>query len=154
MKKKRPSEGKITNKRARFDYDLSDSLVVGIALNGRETKALRLGHGQLRGAYVTVKGDELFLTNATISSTNNIPLSEDESTQARKLLARRKEIDQLIVAKKQGSAIIPTEILTKGRFIKLRISLGKGKKNYDKRNTMKERDDARNSAREISRKTS
>lgn len=154
MKKKRPSEGKITNKRAKFDYNLSDSLVVGLVLNGRETKALRMGHGQLRGAYVTVKDAELYLINATISSTNNIPLSEEESTQARKILAKRKEIDALIASKKQGNSIIPTEILTRGRYIKLRIATGVGKKNYDKRNSMKERDDKRNSAREISRKVS
>src|SRR5262245_56534496 len=83
-KKKRPQQKLIKNRRARYDYELGDSLVVGIVLNGRETKALRLGHGQLHGSYVTVKGDELFLTNATISGTNGIPISDTEKTQARK----------------------------------------------------------------------
>jgi SsrA-binding protein len=150
--KKKPQEGKkITNKRARFDYELGDSYLVGIALNGREVKALRLGHGQLQGAYVTVKDDELFLINATIHGTNGVPIPEDEMTQARKLLAKRREIDTIIAAKKQGRTILPLEILTHGRFIKVRISLGKGKKLYDKRQTMKQRDDVRNTQKELRR---
>lgn len=150
-KKKSPSDKIIRNRRAKFDYELGDSFVVGIALNGRETKSLRLGHGQLQGAYVTVKEGELWLINASIHGTQGIPIEEDEVTQARKLLAKRREIDQIIAAKQQGKTIVPTEILTKGRFIKLRIALGKGKKDYDKRETMKRRDDSRNAQREMRR---
>ncbi len=149
MKKKHSTAGKVVNRRARFDYELGDSFVVGIALNGRETKNLRLGHGQLQGAYVTVKNNELWLVNATIHGTKGIPIEDSEVTQARKLLAKRKEIDQIIAAKQQGKTIVPTEILTKGRYIKLRIALGKGKKRYDKRQTMKKRDDNRSAQREI-----
>jgi SsrA-binding protein len=149
VKKKSPSEKVIRNRRAKFDYELGDNFVVGIVLNGRETKALRLGHGQLQGAYVTVKEGELYLINATIHGTKNIPIEEHEATQARKLLAKRKEISEIIAAKQQGRTIVPTEILTKGRFIKVRIALGKGKKHYDKRETMKRRDDSRNTAREL-----
>ena len=148
-KKKKIKSKVISNRRARHDYELSDSLIVGIALNGRETKALRLGHGQLRGAYVTVKGDELFLINAAINGTNGVPIEESEQTQARKLLAKRREIDTLIAAKQQGRTIVPTEILIGGRFIKLRISIGKGKKNYDKRQALKARDDSRRADAEI-----
>ena len=61
MTKKKKSSGSIKNKRARFDYELSDTLIVGIELSGSETKNLRLGHGQLRGSYVTIKDDELYL---------------------------------------------------------------------------------------------
>lgn len=144
MAKHKPNQPKkITNRRARHDYELGDSLVVGIELTGAETKALRMGHGQLRGAYVTVKQDEIFLINATISGTSGIPIEESEQTRARKLLAKRREIDSLIAAKHQGRTIVPLEILTGGRFIKLRISVGKGKKLYDKRQTLKARDDAK-----------
>jgi len=143
------STGKIQNRRARFDYNLGDSFVVGIVLNGRETKSLRMNHGQLRGAYVTVKNDELWLINASITGSRGVPIEDEEVTQARKLLAKRKEIDKIIAAKKQGMTIVPTEILTKGRYIKLRIALGTGKKHYDKRHAMKERDDSRNAQREI-----
>ena len=152
MAKKKSQEGKkIHNRRAKFDYVLSDSFVMGIVLNGRETKSLRLGHGQLQGAYVTVKNDELYLINASIHGTKGIPIEDTEVTQARKLLAKRKEIDQLIAAKQQGNTLIPTDILTQGRFIKVRVALGKGKKHHDKRQTIKKREDDRNAHREIKR---
>jgi SsrA-binding protein len=140
-KKKQAGKKAITNRRARFDYELEGSLVVGIALTGAETKALRRGHGQLRGAYVTLKGDELWLINATISGDNSIQIDEPDQTRARKLLAKRKEIDTLIATKQQGRTIVPLELLTGGRYVKLRIAAGKGKKNYDKRQTIKKRDE-------------
>lgn len=117
MAKKKANQPKsITNRRARYDYELGDSLVVGLELTGAETKALRLGHGQLRGAYVTVKNDELFLINAAISSSSGIPISESDQTRARRLLAKRREIKALIEAKQQSRTIVPLEILTQGRF--------------------------------------
>ncbi len=134
---------KISNRRARHDYELGDSLVVGLELTGAETKSLRMGHGHLRGAYVTVKGDELFLINATIAGTNGIPIDESEQTRARKVLAKRREINALIAAKQQGNTIVPLDILTGGRYVKLRISSGRGKKLYDKRQTLKARDEKR-----------
>jgi SsrA-binding protein len=114
-----------------------------IELTGAEVKNLRMGHGQLRGAYVTVKDGELFIINATINGTNGAPLDESQQTRTRKLLAKRREIDRLIEQKQQGKTIVPTEVLTGGRFIKVRIAIGKGKKLYDKRQTLKERDQSR-----------
>lgn len=144
MAKKKLTQAKtITNRRARFDYELGDSLVVGLQLSGAETKNLRMGHGQLRGAYVTVKDGELWLLNATINGTSGMPISESDQTRTRKLLAKRREIDRLIEAKQQGRTIVPLEILTQGRYIKLRIALGKGKKKYDKRETIKKRESDR-----------
>jgi len=144
MAKKKPNQAKlITNRRARFDYELGDSLVVGLALSGAETKSLRMGHGQLRGAYVTVKEGELWLINATINGTSGIPIEESDQTRARKLLAKKREIAALIEAKQQGRTIVPLEMLTQGRYIKLRIAIGKGKKRYDKRETIKKREESR-----------
>lgn len=142
-KKKQNLTKQITNRRARHDYELGDSLVAGIELTGAETKALRMGHGQLRGAYVTVKDGEILLINATISGTNGIPISESDQTRARKLLAKRKQIDALIASKQQGQTIVPLEIITRGRYIKVRISVGRGKKLYDKRQTLKKREETR-----------
>ena len=133
----------IQNRQARHDYELGDSLVVGIALTGAETKALRMGHGQLRGAYVTVKDNELYLLNGTIHGTSGVPIDEATQTRTRKLLAKHREIEALIEAKTQGRTIVPLEILTRGRYIKLRIAVGKGKKLYDKRQTLKKRDETR-----------
>jgi len=145
MKKKHPSHQtkQIVNRRARHDYELGDSLVVGIALTGAETKSLRLGHGQLRGAYVMARDNELWLVNAAINGTNGIPITDTDQTRNRRLLAKRREIDALVEAKQQGRTIVPLEMLTGGRYIKLRIAIGRGKKNYDKRQTLKKRDEQR-----------
>lgn len=150
MKKSRQNQPKqIKNRRAKFDYELSDGFVVGIQLTGAETKALRMGHGQLRGAFVTVKNGELWLTNATISSSSGVLISETDQTRSRKLLAKRKEINHLIEAKNQGQTIVPTDILTQGRYIKLKIAVGRGKKKYDKRETIKKRDQSRAAMRNL-----
>lgn len=141
MAKKKPNQPKsIQNRKARHDYSIEDSLIVGIQLSGPETKALRHGHGQLRGAYVVTNGDELWLINATISPMPGAPIDEVNQTRSRKLLAKRREIDNLIANKQQGRAIVPLELLTGGRYIKVRIAVGKGKKLYDKRQTLKKRD--------------
>lgn len=143
MAKRKPQVKTIVNRRARYDYELGDSLVVGLELTGAETKALRLNHGQLRGSYVTIKDDELWLFNAQIMPSAGLPIDESAQTRNRKLLAKRREIDQLIEAKRQGRTIVPLEMLTRGRYIKLRIAIGKGKKLYDKRQTIKQREQER-----------
>ncbi len=143
MAKKKSASNNIVNRRARHDYALGDELVVGVALTGPETKALRLKHGQLQGAYVTVKDNELWLVNASIIGGTSLPISETEQTRTRKLLAKQREINSLIEKKQQGNTIIPLEILTRGRYIKLRIAVGRGKKRYDKRQALKKRDQQR-----------
>jgi SsrA-binding protein len=143
MKKKTPQTKRITNRRARFDYELGDSLMVGLELSGAEVKSLRMGHGQLRGAYVSVKDDQLWLLGTAINGTSGIPISEQDQVRTRRLLAKRREIDALIEAKQQGRTIVPLELLTQGRYIKLRIAVGKGRKQYDKRQTLKKRDEDR-----------
>jgi SsrA-binding protein len=149
MTKRNTKPASIKNRRAVYDYELGDSLIVGLQLSGAETKNLRQGHGQLRGAYITVKGHELWLINATVYGTRSAQIGENETTRPRKLLAKKREIERLIQIKQQGRTIVPLEIITKGKYIKLRISVGKGKKRYDKRQTLKARDDARRSAQAI-----
>ena len=144
---KKSGEKRILNRRARFDYELGDSLVVGMQLTGAETKALRFGHGQLRGAYVTVKDGELWLINSQISSTGGIKIPQDQETRSRKLLAKKTEINRLVEAKQRGNTIVPLEILTQGRYVKLRIAVGRGKRKYDKRETIKRRQQERDIAR-------
>ena len=139
--KRKDTTGTISNRRARFDYDLGDSLIVGISLTGAETKSLRMGHGQLRGAYVNVLGNELWLVNAQINSSAGVKVIDE--TRSRKLLAKRSEIEKLVAARQAGNSIIPLEIITNGRYIKLRISVGRGKKRYDKRETIKRRQQER-----------
>lgn len=152
MKKKPVQQAAILNRRARYDYELGDELVVGLSLNGREVRAARLGHVQLKGSYVNVKSGELWLNNASFSVVNNEKGTTNARTvddSPRKLLAKKREIEQLEDAKKQGMTIVPTKLLTQGRFIKLVIALGKGKKNYDKRQTIKKRDQERDAKRSL-----
>lgn len=146
-KKAKPQAKKISNKRARFDYDLASEFVAGLSLTGAETKSLRMGHGHLKGSYVTVKDNELWLLNATINGSNGIPIDESQQVRTRKLLMKRREINQLLAAKQQGLSIIPVELLTGGRYIKLRIGIGRGRKHYDKREVLKKRDQQRDMSR-------
>jgi SsrA-binding protein len=143
MRKKSQASGKIVNRRARYDYELGDTYLVGLELSGAEAKSLRLGHGQLRGAYVTEKGGELWLTNAQITGVRGILIDENDQLRSRKVLAKKREIDDLRSAREQGNTIVPLELLTKGRYIKLRIAVGRGKKRYDKRETIKKRQQER-----------
>ena len=145
---KKPSA--ILNRRASFDYALDDELTAGIVLNGKEARAARDGRVQLKGSFVTVRGNELWLNNASFSVKLNSKSHDETSvdTTARKLLASRKQIDALMERKQQGMSIVPLRLLTAGRFIKVVIAVGKGKKNYDKRQAIKKRDQARETARE------
>lgn len=136
----------IVNRRARFDYELGDDIVAGLVLTGPETRAAREGHIQLKGSFVTIKGNELWLNNASFSLKLNErgnPNARTIDTAPRKLLASRKQIDTLSSKRKEGMTIVPTKLLTTGKFIKLVIALGKGKKNYDKREVIKKRDQDR-----------
>jgi SsrA-binding protein len=143
----------IVNRRARFDYELGDEIVAGMVLSGPETRAARDGHIQLRGSFVTIKESELWLNNASFSLKLNErgkPGARAIATEPRKLLASRKQIDMLAVRKKEGMSIVPTKLLTNGRFIKLIIAIGKGKKRYDKRETLKRRDQDRDAQKAMS----
>jgi SsrA-binding protein len=152
-KKKSASSPKtVLNRRARFDYDLGEEIVAGIVLTGPETRAARDGHIQLKGSFVTIRSNELWLNNASFSLKLNQkgqPGARTIDTAPRKLLASRKQIDTLAARKKDGMSIVPTKLLTTGNFIKVVIALGKGKKNYDKRETLKRRDQQREAARAI-----
>lgn len=151
-KKPKSAPTSIVNRRARFDYELGDDLVVGLSLTGPETRAARDGHIQLRGSFVTIRNGELWLNNASFSIKLNqrgVVGARTIDTEPRKLLAHRKQIDSLQAHKKEGMTIVPTKLLTTGRYIKLVIALGKGKKNYDKRETLKRRDQTREADRMI-----
>ncbi len=149
-KPKSSAASPILNRRARFDYALEDDLVVGIELLGPEVRAARDHHVQLRGAFVSLKDGQLWLNNASFSLRINERGQSDArtvDTRPRRLLATRKQIDEFAARKQSGFSIIPTKLITTGRYIKLVIALGKGKKNYDKRETIKRRDIEREHAR-------
>jgi SsrA-binding protein len=148
-KKKRVASGAIVNRRASFDYALDEDLKVGVVLTGREARAARDGRVQLKGSFVTIRNNELWLNNASFSLVLNTKGASDATvdTSPRKLLASRKQIDDLAERKQAGMSIVPLRLLTQGRFIKLVIALGKGKKNYDKRQAIKKRDQERENSK-------
>jgi SsrA-binding protein len=147
QKKKSPKTPKsIVNRRASFDYSLNNELTVGLALTGQETRAARDGHVQLKGSFVSIRDNELWLNNASFSLKLNEKgqlNARSIDTSPRKLLAKRKQIESLDSEKQKGMTIVPLRLLTAGRYIKLVIAVGRGKKRYDKRETMKRRDQER-----------
>lgn len=128
---KKVAKNVVVNRRAGFDYQLLDSLEVGMALSGPEVRQIRDHHAQLKGSYVELRNGQLTLNHLTLGSetARNIPL-----------LATKKQIIGLERAKMDGVAIVPVKLFFDRRYIKLLISTGKGKKKYDKRNTIKNRD--------------
>jgi len=152
-KAKKPATHAVVNRRARFDYELGEEIVAGLVLTGPEVRAARDGHVQLKGAFVSLRNDELWLNNTSFSLRLNVrgqANTKSVDTSARKLLASRKQIDRFAAAKQQGLTIVPTKLLTNGRFIKIVIALGRGKKRYDKRETIKRRDQDRETRRQLS----
>jgi SsrA-binding protein len=151
VKKKQQNPGVISNKRARFDYDIKDSYLAGIVLTGPETRSLREHHGSLQGAFVQIKDGEAWLMNSLVTplKTNAAHLPSEIQIRNRKLLLKKRELAQLIESKQQGNTIVPLRILTKGRFIKIEIAVGKGKRTYDKRQSIKKRDVERDIQRKV-----
>ena len=151
--KKKPENAPIVNRRARFDYELGETISAGIILSGAEVRGTRMGHVRLTGSYANIKQNELWLTNMSISIPDTARNKDDdkENSNPRKLLVTKKELFKIEEAKKQGMTIVPTRLFTTGRFIKIELSLAKGKKNYDKRETIKRRQQDRDAKREIKR---
>ena len=120
LAKKTPSPA-IINRRARFDYELGEEIVAGIILTGPEVRAIRDSHIQLKGSFVSIRNDELWLNNASISLNQNVrgqTNARTVDTTARKLLISRKQLERLQSIKQQGMTIVPTKVLTNGKFIK------------------------------------
>ena len=135
------------NKKAFFDYEILDTLEAGIALIGSEVKSVREGRIQLKGSYVSIRGAEVFLVGAHIS-----PYQQGEKFEPgreRKLLLKKQEIKNLSgKINTAGLTLIPTEIYLKNNLIKVAVSVARGKKKYDKRETKKKRELERQLRRE------
>ena len=127
------------NRRARFEYEILDTLEAGLVLSGAEVKSIRTGHASLAGAYVTFHGNEPHLTNAHIAPYAFAVKNESyDPTQTRKLLLKKKEIAYLRgKLQEKGLTAIPLSLYTKQRLIKLEIGLARGKKTHDKRASIK-----------------
>ena len=133
------------NRKASFDYFLEDFYEAGIVLTGSEIKSIRLGNANLKDSYVQIKNGELYIINMHISQYDKSSLFVSDPYRTRKLLLNKKEILKLeIKIKEKGYTLIPKRIYLKGQYLKVEICTAKGKKNFDKRETEKNRDIERN----------
>jgi SsrA-binding protein len=137
------------NKRARHDYDVIESIEAGLSLLGTEVKSVRAGNMSLRGAFVTLHGEEVYLIGATIPpwQATNAPADYDP-TRSRKLLIKKSELKRLIGTKHaKGLTMIPLRVYTKGPYLKLEVGLVRGRKKYEKKQLKRERDIKRDTER-------
>jgi SsrA-binding protein len=139
------------NKRAHFDYIISDKYEAGLVLTGQEVKSVKTGHVSLKESFVTVKGSELYLTNANIPPYQHAgKVAFYEPTRPRKLLLKKSEIKRLIgKVRTEGLTLVPISLYTKKRLLKLEFGIGKGKKKVDKRQTIGKREDERRMQRAL-----
>lgn len=130
------------NKQARFDYNIMDTLEAGLVLTGPEVKSVRASQINLKGAFVTFHGNQTLLTNAHISKYKYArALPGYDPDRSRSLLLKKKEIAYLRgKSQEKGLTIVPLSVYTKGRHIKVTIGLAQGKKKYDKRRVIKDRE--------------
>jgi SsrA-binding protein len=140
----KPDRGKLVaeNRKARFNYEIGDTLEAGIALSGSEVKSLRSGKANIGDAYASDEGGELYLLNAHIAEYSQAGRANHEPTRPRKLLLHRKEIGKLAGAiQRDGMTVVPLKLYFNQRGIaKVLLGLAKGKKLHDKRDTEKRRD--------------
>jgi len=148
----------VKNKKASYDYQLEDKYTAGIVLSGAEVKSLRLQHASLAGSYIkALQGNhnklELFLINAQINPYKFAGRNDDyDPKRSRKLLLKRKEIEELAIASEQkGRSIVPLAFILDHNQIKLELAIAKGKKTFEKRETIKKRDLQREFSKKMKR---
>jgi len=133
------------NRKAFHNYSIEDTLEAGIALSGHEVKSIRSGNVSLAGAYVTIRNGEAFLRNAHVGKYKQAGILPGyDETRERKLLLHRNELLRLTnQLKEKGLTLVPLEIYTSKRRLKLKVGLAKGKKQYDKRESIKRKETMR-----------
>lgn len=139
------------NKKAFFEYEILETYEAGIVLFGHETKAAKTGHMNLSGSFVGIKNEEMFLINADIPpyQPKNTPPEYDQR-RSRKLLLHKSEIRSLIgKIRQKGLTLAPLKVYTQKGKIKLQFGIARGKKKFDKRETIKKREFNREKGREL-----
>ena len=138
----------ILNRKARFDYEIFDKFEAGIALTGTEVKSIREGNANIKDCYAIIKNNEAYLLNMYIKAYKEGNIFNHDETRTRKLLLHKKEIFKMRDAiDREGYTLIPTKVYFKDNHVKVEIAIARGKKSYDKRESIKERDIKRNIAK-------
>jgi SsrA-binding protein len=137
-----------TNRKARYDYHIEETYEAGIALLGSEVKSIRQGRANLRDSYAAVERGELVLHNCHISPYEQAGQFAPDPLRSRKLLMRRAEIQRLIgKVEQKGLTLVPLSLYLKGPYVKVSLALARGKREYDRRDDIKEREADREIAR-------
>jgi len=137
-----------TNKKARFEYFIEETFEAGLALKGTEIKSIRMGQISLQEAYVRTDGQQAWLVGAHVAPYEHASAYQHDPSRERKLLLHKREIKTLWDAVRiKGMTIVPIKVYLKAGRAKLEIGIAKGKKQYDKRESIKERDIARENSR-------
>ena len=124
----------ILNRKARYDYEIEDTYEAGIVLTGTEIKSIKMGNVNLKDSYAYIDKGEMFISSMHISPYEKGNIFNVDPIRKRRLLVTKKEINKLIgLIKREGITLVPTELYLKGKWAKLTIGIGKGKKLYDKR---------------------
>jgi SsrA-binding protein len=157
MSPKRDPEGQktvVSNRRARHDYEILERFEAGIVLSGAEVKSLRGGHGSLAEAFGRVRGGEVWLEGMHIPPYEHATdKGRQDPTRARKLLLHRKEIERLIgKTAERGLALVPLRIYFSRGLAKVELGLGRGKRQFEKRQAIAEREHRREIEREAGRR--
>lgn len=142
----------ILNRRARHDYFIDEVLEAGIALTGTEIKSIRKGSANIKDSYAIIKNNEVILLNMFVAEYKEGNIFNHEETRDRKLLLHRKEINKLIKYKEKGNyTFIPLKLYFKKNLLKVELGVCRGKKEFEKKETIKERDIQRDIRKQISR---
>lgn len=150
MAKKHDDKLLAQNRKASHDYFIEDTYEAGLVLTGTEIKSLRGGKANISDSFATIRNGEAFIHNMHISPFEQGNRYNPDPTRARKLLLHKKEITKLLgLSKQEGYTIVPLKIYLKNGFAKMLIGLGKGKKNYDKRDTAAKKDAQRDIQRAL-----
>lgn len=140
----------VGNPKAKYEYELHQHFLAGIVLTGQEVKSLRLKQGSLRGSFVKIVGNEALLLNAQITPYKFAQTQDYDPKRSRVLLLKKSELAELAQASQnKGWVIVPVAIKTAGKHIKVELALAKGKKAYEKRAALKERDQQRELKRQL-----
>ena len=153
MPRERGQKAVATNRKARHDFFIEDVYEAGLVLTGTEVKTLREGRASLVDGYASIEGNQAYLENVHIPEFFQGSWTNHLTRRRRKLLLNRLEIDRIAAKVKQsGYTLVPLSIYFKDGYAKVEIALAKGKKDYDKRQTLKEAQDKRDVAKELARR--
>lgn len=152
--KRNNAPAKVLNREALRDYEILDKIEAGIELRGTEVKSIRAANASLKGSYARIQNKELYLLNMNISPYEQGNINNHDPVRPRKLLVHRKELLRLRAAEEQkGLTLVPISVYMKGKYVKVELGTGRGRKHHDKREAVKRKTADREAARAVARST-